>query len=218
MSAVVLLSGGLDSCVLAKWAKGAYGKVYAISFDYGQRHLEEVDRARAIADNLDVELAVVNIRSVGSLLGGSCLTDPSIDVPEGHYADASMRATVVPNRNMIMLAVAGGHAISVGAGDVLFAAHAGDRTIYPDCRPAFVSAMETAFALSHDPPVQVRAPFSGLNKSHIVKMGYDWGAPLALTWSCYHGRSLHCGKCGACVERREAFALAKCDDPTTYAP
>lgn len=217
MSAVVLLSGGLDSCVLAAWLKSRGDDLRAIAFDYGQRHVVELGAARLIARDLGISLTVVEMRSLAAVLGGSSQTDPSVPVPHGHYAAASMRATVVPNRNMIMLAVAAGHAITVGADEVCYAAHAGDHPVYADCRPEFVSAMSVPLGLCHDAPgVRLRAPFVEIGKHRIVEIGASVGAPMHLTWSCYQGGAVHCGQCGTCVERREAFLLAGVTDPTEY--
>ncbi|NBQ03100.1 MAG: 7-cyano-7-deazaguanine synthase, partial [Opitutae bacterium] len=135
---------------------------------------------------------------------------------EGHYAEESMKSTVVPNRNMILLALAGGHALSLGFDTIAYAAHAGDHTIYPDCRPEFADAMDTALSLADWNTLSLHRPFVDMTKSDLVSLGAELDAPLHLTWSCYAGNEIHCGKCGTCVERKEAFALAKIPDPTKY--
>lgn len=127
-----------------------------------------------------------------------------------------MKATVVPNRNMILLSLAAGHALSIGFDTIAYAAHAGDHTIYPDCRPEFANAMETALNLADWEPLRLHRPFVNLTKKDLVQLGDQLGAPLHKTWSCYAGRDLHCGKCGTCVERKEAFSLANITDPTKY--
>ena len=127
-----------------------------------------------------------------------------------------MKSTVVPNRNMILLSLAGGHALSIGFDTIAYAAHAGDHTIYPDCRPEFANAMETVLNLADWAPLRLHRPFVNLKKQDLVKLGHKMGAPLNETWSCYAGRDLHCGKCGTCVERKEAFSLANIPDPTKY--
>jgi 7-cyano-7-deazaguanine synthase len=216
MKALVLFSGGLDSTVLATQLKAEGAETRLLSIDYGQRHARELKRAEQIAQALELAHQVLRLPDLGPLLGGSSLTDEKVELPEGHYAEESMKATVVPNRNMILLALAGGHALSIGFDTIAYAAHAGDHTIYPDCRPEFAEAMETALGLADWKKLSLHRPFVHLSKTDLVKKGAELGAPLHLTWSCYAGREIHCGKCGTCVERKEAFALAKIADPTEY--
>jgi 7-cyano-7-deazaguanine synthase len=216
MKALVLFSGGLDSTVLATQLKVDGAETRLLSIDYGQRHARELKRAEQIAQALELPQQVLRLPDLGPLLGGSSLTDEKVELPEGHYAEESMKATVVPNRNMILLALAGGHALSIGFDTIAYAAHAGDHTIYPDCRPEFADAMETALGLADWEKLSLHRPFVHLSKTDLVKKGAELGAPLHLTWSCYAGREIHCGKCGTCVERKEAFALAKIADPTEY--
>ncbi len=144
-----------------------------------------------------------------------------MEVPDGHYTDWSMRMTVVPHRNAIMLDVAVAQTVAVQAGAVAFGAHAGDHPIYPDCRPAFLDAYRRMVLLANEgflvPQFTVLAPFIGLSKVDVVRIGADLGVPFADTWSCYKGGELHCGTCGTCVERREAFQVAGVTDPTDYA-
>ena len=218
---VTTLSGGLDSVTLA-YALAAEGfELVAVSYDYGQRHVCEISSAARCAERLGVEHHVVDLRSVGSLLAGSALTDAAVEVPEGHYTDASMAATVVPNRNAIMISVAVGVAVARGAGAVAVAVHAGDHTVYPDCRPAFIDAIELEARVANEGFIaegfQVLAPFLHLRKEEIVQRGVALGVPLAETWSCYVGGDQHCGRCGTCVERREAFDRAGVHDLTAYA-
>jgi len=219
MKVVVLMSGGLDSSVLAAYAKRElFCDVHGLGVNYGQRHAVELQHAAMVAAAMDIPFQVADLTSLRGLLGGSSQTDASIPVPEGHYADESMKATVVPNRNMIMLSVAAGHAIALGARAVLYAAHSGDHPIYPDCRPQFVLALAEAMALCHYEPIQLTAPFVNRSKANIARLGRDLSVPMDLTWSCYKGGEKHCGKCGTCVERREAFQLAGVPDPTVYEP
>jgi len=138
-------------------------------------------------------------------------------VPAGHYTNETMKLTVVPNRNMIMLSVAIGWAVSGKADAVAYAAHAGDHTIYPDCRPAFIEAIRQAAALCDWHRVELLTPFVGKTKRDIVRLGAELDVPFGQTWSCYVGGEVHCGRCGTCVERREAFKSAGVDDPTVYA-
>jgi len=217
---VLILSGGLDSSVLAWWLHRQGCRVTAVSVDYGQRHRVEVEYARGVAARLGVAHEVVDLCGVGRLLGGSALTDIAVPVPAGHYTDVSMRATVVPHRNALMLDVAVALAVSAKADAVAFAAHAGDHPIYPDCRPAFRDTYQRMVLVANDgflvDGFRVLAPFLGLSKADIVALGAELDVLFTSTWSCYEGGDRHCGVCGTCVERREAFALAGVPDPTSY--
>lgn len=215
---IVLLSGGLDSTVLLADLLDAGHRVHAVGADYGQRHRRELDAADDVAAYYGVEYTRLDLRQVGSLLAGSALTDPSVPVPLGHYADASMRSTVVPNRNAILLSIAVGIASARGSDMVATAVHAGDHPVYPDCRPSFITVadMTARIGTQGHGDVRVVAPFVLRDKTWIARRGADLRAPLALTWSCYQGGDTHCGQCGTCVERREAFALACVADPTAY--
>jgi len=218
MKVVCLLSGGLDSTTLVVDQLALGREVLALSVHYGQRHARELEAADRIARVLQVERVQVDAGTLTALLGGSALTSAAIAVPHGHYADESMKSTVVPNRNMLLLAMAGALAVAEGAEAVAYAAHAGDHAIYPDCRPAFMDAMAQAFARASWSPLALLTPFAAWSKAEIVAHGAKLGAPFVLTYSCYEGREAHCGQCGTCVERREAFALAGVTDWTTYAP
>ncbi|WP_328638392.1 7-cyano-7-deazaguanine synthase QueC [Streptomyces canus] len=217
--AVLAFSGGMDSTTLAAHYQGLGYDLLLLSFDYGQRHARELDAARRIADHYRAEHHVVDLTSVGALMPGSALTDRTVDVPEGHYAEASMRSTVVPNRNAIMANVAAGIASARGAAVVALGIHAGDHAVYPDCRPPFLDALQRSVtaALTGFPTPTVEAPFIYQTKTDIARRGSELGVPFALTWSCYQGGALHCGRCGTCVERREAFNDAGLTDPTHYA-
>jgi 7-cyano-7-deazaguanine synthase len=218
--AVALVSGGLDSVTLAHLlARDEPGPLHLVAVDYGQRHVRELDYARRCAQRLKARIDVIDLRSLQPLLTGSALTDAAIEVPSGHYADDTMRATVVPNRNAVLLAVAYAAAVADGAGLVATAVHAGDHPVYPDCRPAFIDAfnrMETLATEGFCRPDILRAPFVAWSKTDIVRTGAELGVPFADTWSCYRGGARHCGTCGTCVERREAFSEAGVDDPTQY--
>jgi 7-cyano-7-deazaguanine synthase len=216
MRALVLFSGGLDSTVLATQMKQEAKETRLLSIDYGQRHAKELDHSQKVADHLGLTHEILKLPQLGHILGGSSLTDKSIILPEGHYAEESMKSTVVPNRNMILLALAGGHALSLGFDTIAYAAHAGDHTIYPDCRPEFADAMDKALGLADWKDLNLHRPYVEMTKSDLVSLGDQLGAPLHLTWSCYAGGEIHCGKCGTCVERKEAFELAKIPDPTKY--
>ncbi|GIG02089.1 7-cyano-7-deazaguanine synthase QueC [Catellatospora citrea] len=217
---VLVLSGGLDSTVLAYRLRADGAQLTALSFDYGQRHRRELEYASRTAHRLGAEHHVIDLASITGLLTGSALTDRDVTVPDGHYTDLSMRATVVPNRNALMLDIAVAVAVARGAGAVAFGAHSGDHPIYPDCRPAFVSAYRRMAQLANAgfavDGFTVLAPFIGLAKSDIVTIGEQVNVPFGDSWSCYKGGDVHCGTCGTCVERREAFALARVADPTAY--
>lgn len=217
MKTVVVLSGGLDSAVLLyHHLVRLNDTVRALTVDYGQRHRKEIEFARDLCGNLGVPHTVAELSSLSSLLPGSSQTDAEVPVPHGHYAADNMKATVVPNRNMILLSVAIGHAAAHGMQAISFAAHAGDHTIYPDCRPEFVDALAKAATICHFTPVYLLSPFVRRTKADIVKLGHSLCVPFDHTWSCYEGGEYHCGKCGTCVERKEAFQLAGVKDPTTY--
>lgn len=217
MKTIVICSGGLDSVSLAHRIAAEQQLIGLLSFDYGQRHRKELDYAAACAKRLGVPHQIIDIRPIGSHLTGSALTD-NIDVPDGHYAEETMKATVVPNRNAIMLAIAFGLAAAQKADAVAVAVHGGDHFIYPDCRPGFIDAFQVMqdAALDGYASVRLQAPYVNATKADIVTDGEKHGTPFAETWSCYKGGARHCGRCGTCVERREAFHLAGVADPTDY--
>jgi len=218
MKIVIIYSGGLDSTVLLYELRQQGHTLKALSVDYGQRHRRELGSAASICAALGIEHRIADLRSITPLLAGSSLTSIEVAVPEGHYAEDNMKATVVPNRNMIMLAVAAGWAISQKADAVAFAAHCGDHAIYPDCRTEFADAIGQAIQLADWHAVILMRPFVNLTKADIAKRGAELGVPFAQTWSCYKGGVIHCGVCGTCVERREAFYLSGVADPTVYSP
>lgn len=213
---LVLLSGGLDSSTLLARSHKDGTAAVALSVNYGQRHRRELDAASQIAAFYGVEHIVLDLTSWGALLSGSALTDPAVSVPHGHYADESMRSTIVPNRNATLLMAAAGVAISRGCTHVLTAVHAGDHPIYPDCRPDFVQAANYAVELGTDGAVAIEAPFATISKTDIATLARDIEVPIHLTWSCYEGGARHCGQCGTCTERREALTEAGVNDFTSY--
>lgn len=217
--AIVLLSGGMDSTALVGHLLALGHTVDALAVDYGQRHRRELEAARDVCDHYRIRYTIADLTAVGRLLTGSALTDPSIPVPHGHYQAESMRSTVVPNRNAIFLSVAVGVAAARGAQFVATAVHAGDHAIYPDCRPEFITAADQA-ALTGTAgygDVHIIAPFVRSTKTEIAALGKKLDVPFGLTWSCYEGGDAHCGRCGTCTERIEAFAAAWIPDPTVYA-
>jgi len=217
MKTILIYSGGIDSTVLLYHLRREGHGVRCLGINYGQRHLRELEAAKAICGRAKVEYRMADLSALKPLLGGSALTS-DLEVPEGHYAEESMKQTVVPNRNMIMLSVAIGWAVSLKSDAVAYAAHAGDHPIYPDCRPEFVEAMNAAAGLCDWRKIRIIHPFINKTKAEIVRRGAELAVPFDMTWSCYKGGQIHCGKCGTCVERREAFELAGIADPTAYAP
>ena len=212
---VIIYSGGMDSYTLLMHELLVNNKdLSALSFNYGQKHKKELTFAEAVCSEHSIPHQTADITGVNHLLI-SALTGEK-DVPEGHYADESMRDTVVPNRNMIMLSIAAGYAISIGAEEVLYAAHSGDHAIYPDCRPEFVKEIHKVLQVANYEPINVLAPFLGKDKGDIAIIGRDLDLDYSNTWTCYKGEEKHCGKCGACVERLEAFEKAGIPDPVEY--
>lgn len=219
MKTLVIASGGLDSLTLAYKAKTEGHLAMMVSFDYGQRHKKELEYAAAAAQKLGVPHRIVDLTGITETLKGSSLTDKdAVQVPDGHYTELTMRKTVVPNRNAIMLAIAYGIAAGEGCSHVGTAVHSGDHFIYPDCRPEFVeqfNAMERA-ALGELWSVELWTPFVNSTKADIAHEADRLNMPIDETWSCYKGEEIHCGRCGTCVERQEAMALSGVKDPTVY--
>src|SRR5436190_3992285 len=216
MKAVVLLSGGMDSVTALYHAAAEHEVTDTLSFDYGSKHNHrEIPFARHHADKLGVPHTVIPLGFVGEYFASDLLQSGG-DIPDGHYEEESMKRTVVPFRNGIMLSIAAGFAESRGAEALVIAAHSGDHAIYPDCREPFMQAMSDAIRLGTYAGVEVLRPFITMTKAEIAARGAALGVDFAQTWSCYKGGAIHCGTCGTCVERREAFLLAGLDDPTVY--
>lgn len=221
MKTVVCLSGGLDSTVLATYLKRSeLHDLRSVSFSYGQRHERpELMAARNVAGELGIPHQVLSLNGVmnGVNAASSQLlaANEATGVPEGHYAEDTMKATVVPGRNLLMIAAATAYAASWDCQAVAMAAHAGDHPVYPDCRPEFLMAAGKATTLGYN--VFLIFPFADVTKTDIVETGDRLDAPMRLTWSCYNGGAIHCGRCGTCVERYEAFRDAGVTDPTEYA-
>lgn len=217
MKVVVIYSGGMDSFTVLHKAIEAGHDVLALSFNYGQRHSKELIYARDVCQELGLTHSVVDITAMQSLMASSSLIATSeVDIPEGHYAAQSMKSTIVPNRNMILISLAIAYAVNEGASEVWYGAHSGDHTIYPDCRPEFVEAMGKASLLANFDPIAVVAPYLNDNKIGILTDGLRMGLDYAKTWTCYNGREQACGKCGSCVERLEAFEENAVTDPISY--
>ncbi|MCM0613977.1 7-cyano-7-deazaguanine synthase QueC [Marinobacter sediminum] len=212
---VVIYSGGMDSYTLLHLARARGYEVHALSFNYGQRHVRELECASKVCDSLGISHKVIDIRAMSEVMAGSALTG-DVNVPEGHYEEDSMKATVVPNRNMILLSLATGYAVTTGAGAVWYGAHGGDHAIYPDCRPEFVAKMDAVCRVANYEPVGIEAPFMAMGKGQILAEGLKLGLDYGDTWTCYNGRQKACGRCGSCVERLEAFAANGVTDPLAY--
>jgi 7-cyano-7-deazaguanine synthase len=215
VKAVLILSGGLDSTTLLYDLIHDGHEVHAVTFNYNQKHKNEIACATKTCKALQVPHTIIDL-GVLNELAPSCLTRETWEVPEGNYAEESMKQTVVPNRNMVFLSLAGSYALGIGADHLFYAAHAGDHTIYPDCRPAFVSAMGTAFHLCDWNDLVLEAPYLYWTKTDIVKRGLLLGVDYAMTWTCYKGGNHPCGRCGSCDERLAAFREAGATDPLEY--
>lgn len=242
---VAIFSGGLDSTTLVYYMLSEGMRPYLLSFNYGQRHKKELVYAIATAKQLGLPHDIVDLSGMTHLISNSALTskpnlrnlenETFISVPEGHYAEESMKATVVPNRNMIMLSIAAGVAVNAKAKCIGIGVHAGDHFVYPDCRPEFIFATGRAIKkgnegfhnfyvdtdLRHhleeakgasfqgDEGIQpIFAPFLDETKADIAYLAMELEVPLHMTWSCYKGGYKHCGRCGTCVERLEAIDTA----------
>ena len=217
MKTLAIVSGGLDSVTLAYLLANQQQLGGMVSFDYGQRHKKELAFAKGAATRLRVPHFLIDLTSITAHLKGSALTD-DVAVPDGHYAADTMRQTIVPNRNAIMMTVAFGIAAAHDMNAVAIGVHAGDHYIYPDCRPDFIDAfaqMEQK-ALEGVWDIKLLTPFVKATKADIVRHASRLNVPFDATWSCYKGDAIHCGRCGTCVERREAFAIAKVDDTTVF--
>lgn len=216
MKVCVLLSGGMDSVTALYQVLGPHEVVTTLSFDYGAKHNAcEIPFAKLHSDRNGIPHQVIPLDFINTLFKSDLLKSGG-DIPDGHYAEASMKQTVVPFRNGIMLAIAAGYAESVGAEGLVIAAHSGDHAIYPDCREPFMQAMATAMGQGTYAGIQLLRPFIDMDKTAIAKRGVELGIDFSETWSCYKGGDIHCGVCGTCVERREAFLLAGLPDPTIY--
>ena len=187
-----------------------------ISFDYGSNHnAREIPFAAMHCERLGIKHIVIHLGFMHQYFKSSLLEGAEA-IPEGNYDEENMKSTVVPFRNGIMLSIASGVAESNGLKYVMMANHGGDHTIYPDCRPEFVSAMSEATRLGTYPGIEVLAPYTEITKSDIARHGKALGIDYAETWSCYKGGEHHCGKCGTCRERIEALADAGIEDHTVY--
>ena len=216
MKICVLLSGGMDSVVALYEVLGQHEVVACLSFDYGSKHnSKEIPFAKLHAKRNGIAHHTIPLDFMNALFKSDLLKSGG-EIPDGHYAEQTMKQTVVPFRNGIMLAIATGYAESVEADALVIAAHSGDHAIYPDCRESFMQAMGSAMEQGTYAKIQLLRPFIGTDKAGIAKRGVELGIDFSKTWSCYKGGEIHCGTCGTCVERREAFVLAELADPTVY--
>ena len=211
---VIVVSGGMDSVTLLYEKKDEIA--LGISFDYGSNHNHnELPLAALHCQRLGIEHVVVPLGFMHQYFKSSLL-ESGDSIPDGSYDEENMKSTVVPFRNGVMLAVAAGIAESNGLTKVLIANHGGDHTIYPDCRPEFIAAMDAAVEAGTFARVRVVAPYTNISKADIACRGRALGIDYAETWSCYKGGHVHCGTCGTCVERKEALREAGIEDNTTY--
>ena len=211
---VIIVSGGMDSITMLH--EFASRIALAVTFDYGSNHAaKEIPFARLHCERMGIEHIVIPLAFMHDYFKSSLL-EGAAAIPEGHYQDENMKSTVVPFRNGIMLAIAAGLAESRGLSHVMIANHAGDHAIYPDCRATFIDAMNEATAYGTYNGVKIFAPYTSYTKGEIAKRGKELGIDYRETWSCYKGGEKHCGKCGTCVERKEALAFAGIPDETEY--
>jgi len=216
LKVVVLVSGGMDSVTALYDALEKQEVVGTLAFDYGSKHNpNELPFARWHAEKNELEHRVIPLGFMNDLFASDLLSSGG-EIPEGHYEESNMKSTVVPFRNGIMLSIAAGYAESIGAEGLVIAAHSGDHAIYPDCREDFMSSMADAIKFGTYAGVKVLRPFIDLRKEDIAIRGAELGIDYSKTWSCYKGGDTHCGRCGTCVERREAFMIARVPDPTQY--
>ena len=212
--ALIILSGGMDSVTMLYEYRDRIE--LALTFDYGSNHADnEIACARLHCERLGIRHIIIPLDFMHRYFTSSLLQGGDA-IPEGHYTSENMASTVVPFRNGIMLSIACGMAESNGLKVVMIANHGGDHTIYPDCREEFIQAMSQAMTAGTDTDVRVFAPYTNITKSDIARHGRDMGLDYSETWSCYKGGEVHCGKCGTCIERREALAEAGINDTTEY--
>ena len=212
--ALLILSGGMDSVTLLY--ERAEEIALAVSFDYGSNHNhKEIPFAKKHCEALGIPHVVIPLKFMAEHFESSLLSGAEA-IPEGHYADENMKSTVVPFRNGIMLSIAAGLAESKGLQKVMMANHFGDHDVYPDCRKEFVDNMSAAISAGTYANIFIDAPYTSISKADIARKGAALGIDYAQTWSCYKGLEKHCGKCGTCIERKEALAAAGITDNTEY--
>lgn len=214
--AVIIYSGGMDSFTLLNLLHQQQDiELYPLTLNYGQRHAKEIEFAKQVCSELNLPHKIVDISAIHHIMNNSSLMG-SEAIPEGHYADANMQSTVVPNRNMVLLSLAIAYAANIDAEAVYYGAHSGDHAIYPDCRPEFVEKMDAVSRVANYQPIRLETPFLHLDKGQILSRGLTLGLDYSKAWTCYQGLDKACGKCGACVERLEAFSNNQVTDPVAY--
>lgn len=214
--ALVVFSGGLDSTVAVYLAKSIYNEVETISFNYGSKHNDiEYKHALATCNKLNIKNTRINLDFMNKYFKSDLLQSGG-DIPEGYYTAENMKSTVVPFRNGIMLSIAAGFAESQNCDVLVLGNHSGDHAIYPDCRESFIDGIKKAIYEGTAKNIEVVSPFCDKSKTDIVKIGKSLDVDFTLTYSCYKGKEKHCGKCGTCTERIEAFRDAGVEDLTEY--
>ena len=214
--ALVVLSGGLDSTTALYWALTQFEEVETITFNYGSKHNDiENAYAKKTCEKLGVKNTVIHLDFMNKYFKSDLLQSGG-EIPEGYYTAENMKSTVVPFRNGIMLSIAAGFAESNDCDTLVLGNHSGDHAIYPDCRPEFIEGIAKAIYNGTAKNISVVSPFCNISKTDIVKIGAKLGVDFSLTYSCYKGKETHCGKCGTCQERIEAFEQAGVKDPTVY--
>lgn len=213
--AVLIYSGGMDSFTLLHQVLQEGYDVYPVSFHYGQRHAKELEVAAHVCKSLGLTHQQIDLRAITPLIDQSALTGNQ-EVPSGDYAADNLAVTIVPNRNMILLSLAVGYAVNIGAKECFYGAHSGDHVIYPDCRPEFVEQMDKLAGLANLEPLRIQAPFLHFSKKDILQRGLEMQLDYSQTWTCYQGKELPCGECSSCRERLAAFAACGLQDPLPY--
>lgn len=218
--ALLILSGGMDSCTLAHMYKAEGHDLECISFNYGQKQIIELEHAQKIAKKLNVKHQIVDVSFLKNIFKNSALTDDSIPVPHGAYTKENMSVTMVPNRNTILLSIAWSIACVEKADILAYGAQCGDHYLYPDTRPDYFSAINLALRLGtedcRNPNLELQAPLLKLSKAEVIKLGLKYNVDYSKTYSCYEGGELHCGKCGACQNRIKAYQELGLKDPIIY--
>lgn len=216
MKALVIFSGGLDSTTAVYWALKKYKNVETLSFIYGSKH-NEIEHSYALktCEKLGIKNTCINLDFIHDYFKSDLLKDQG-EIPEGHYAAENMKSTVVPFRNGIMMSIAAGFAESKDCDVIILGNHSGDHFCYPDTTSEFISSMKKAIKVGTSKHIKVVSPFCNINKTDIVRLGSKLKVDYSLTYSCYKGGEKHCGKCGTCVERKEAFRDSGIPDPTIY--
>ena len=216
MSVVINLSGGMDSATLLGYYRERKESCLCLNFYYGSKHgIREGLASEKVANHYGCKLLKINVENVFEHIESNLLLSGG-SIPNGHYEDESMKKTVVPGRNTILVAIAAGIAESRGYEKLSLAIHQGDHHIYPDCRPEWLGHIARSISASTEGTVRVETPFLEWNKTEICKLGLLIKVPYSLTYTCYKGNQKSCGKCGSCTERLEAFKTNKVSDPLTY--